>query len=526
MTQLLRAEEFPLPQIAKALAPYIRPRHEALRIRRILSIFLAQSMGMENPLSITSLISPGEDTHVKRIPPEVSGLRKNYLKAVQAQVKARDEYDRLTQELDEGALVAMRQEQQHIEDAASTHVITYLEFLQAQRKYQKLMILQSHLDLLAQKDAAQIDYLSMDSIFKEIAPAPVLPSPTSFEDKLASENTTKSLLLRLQKALLRAHGSSEEEKQSLAQALSEQQSKTTLKNADPPNASAQAFALKQTRDELVHWVEEQLAQGGQGEEAFKEELSAEMEETTLDIGQRKKAIKAKYDRYLQTRKSLLALLSAKRHAPLNKPAGAQNDITLQLRNAKKEQTENRCDKASILLPYVTEYLIPATSAQERFLQHESHLSKILEGQSQETVHVLERLAHESHLLSNYPYLASQQRFKNTVTALGGPQVGSEIGKEAESASLARAWAFASSAARSRKQDEVRERLEHGEKHAQIAKDRIRELRGILLGDVELQAAEKDEDQAGKQSEMKPSNKNGIWAGIDGNLSLHDDTSLK
>ena len=524
MTQLLRAEEFPLPQIAKALAPYIRPRHEALRIRRILSIFLAQSMGMENPLSITSLVSPSEDTHVKRIPPEVSGLRKNYLKAVQAQVKARDEYDRLTQELDEGALVAMRQEQQHIEDAASTHVITYLEFLQAQRKYQKLMILQSHLDLLAQKDAAQIDYLSMDSIFKEIAPAPVLPSPTSFEDKLASENTTKSLLLRLQKALLRAQGSSEKEKQSLAQALSEQKSKT-LKNTGPPNASAQAFALKQTRDELVHWVEEQLAQGGQAEEVFGEELPADMEETTLDIGQRKKAIKAKYDWYLQMRKSLLALLSAKRHAPLNKPAGAQNDITLQLRNAKKEQTENRCDKASIVLPYVTEYLIPATSAQKRFLQHESHLSKILEGQSQETVHVLERLAHESHLLSNYPYLASQQRYKNTVAALGGQKIGSEIGKEAESVSLARAWAFASSAARSRKQDEVRERLEHGEKHAQIAKDRIRELRGILLGDVEQEAAEKDEDQAGKQSKMKPSNKNGIWAGIDGNLSLHDDTSL-
>lgn len=522
MTQFLRAEEFPLPQIAKALAPYIRPRHEALRIRRILSIFLAQSMGMENPLSITSLVSPGEDTHVKRIPPEVSGLRKNYLKAVQAQVKARDEYNRLTQELDEGALVAMRQEQQHIEDAASTHVITYLEFLLAQRKYQKLMILQSHLDLLAQKDAAQIDYLSMDSIFKEIAPAPELPSPTSLEDKLASENTTKSLLLRLQKALLHAQGSSEKEKQSLAQALSEQQSKTTLKNANPPNASAQAFALKKTRDELVHWVEEQLAQGGQGEEVFNEELPADMEETTLDIGQRKKAIRAKYDRYLQTRKSLLALLSAKRHAPLNKPAGAQNDITLQLRNAKKE---TRCDKASIVLPYVTEYLIPATSAQKRFLQHESHLSKILEGQSQETVHVLERLAHESHLLSNYPYLASQQRFKNTVAALGGQKLGSEIGKEAESVSLARAWASASSAARSRKQKEVRERLEHGERYAQIAKDRIRELRGILFGDVEQEAAEKGEDQAGKQSEMKPSNNNGIWAGLDGNLSLLDDTSL-
>lgn len=525
MTQFVLAEESPLPQIAKAFAPYIRPRHEALRIRRILSVFLAQSMGLENPLSIPSLVLLGDDAHVKRIPPEVSGHRKKYLKAVQAYVKARDECDRLTHELDGGAPKAMRQEQQQIDDEAFTHVTTYLEFLQAQRKYQKLIILQNHLDLLAQKDAAQIDYLSMDSIFKEIAPAPELPSPTSLEDKMASENSTKRLFLRLQKALLRAQCSLEKEKQSLAQAMSEQQSETALKYADQPNASAQAFALKKTRDELVHWIEEQLAQGGQGEEVLNRELHADVEETTLDIGQRKKAIKAKYDRYLQIRKSLLALLSAKRHAPLNRPAGAQDDITLQPHSAKKEQTKNRCDKASIILPYVTEYLIPAASAQKGFLQHESHLSKILEGQSQETVHVLERLAHESHLLSNYPYLASQQRSQNAVAALDGQKLGSEGGKEAESVSLAQAWAFASSAARSMKQDEVRERLEHGEKHAQIAKDRIRELREILLGDVEEEAAEKDGDQAGKQSEMKPSNKNGIWAGLDGNLNLHGDTSL-
>lgn len=522
MTQFLLAEEFPLPQIAKALASYIRPRHEALRIRRILSIFLAQSMGLENPLSIPSLILLSEDIHVQRIPPEVSGHRKKYLKAVQAYVKARDEHNRLTQELDEGALKAMRQEQLQIEDEASTHVKTYLEFLQAQRKYRKLIILQNHLDLLAQKDAAQIDYLSMHSIFKEIAPAPEFPSPTSLEDKVKSENSTKRLFLRLQKALLYAQSSSEKEKQSLAQALLKQQIKTTLKKTDSTNASAEAFALKQTRDELVHWIEEQLAQGGQGEEVLNKEPHADMEETTLDIGQRMNAIKAKYDRYLQVRKSLLAFLSEKRHAPLNTPARAQNKINLQSHSAKEEQINKSCDKASIVLPYVIERLIPAASAQKRLLQHESYLSKILDGQSQETAHALERLAHESHLLSNYAYLVPQRCFKNPVVALDGQKRGSESRGGAESVSLAQAWAFASSAARSTKQDEVQERLEHGEKHTQIAKDRIRELREILLGEVEEELVEKDEDQA-KQPETKPSDKNGIWARLDGNLSLHDDT---
>lgn len=517
------AEEFPLPQVVKALSPYIRSRHEALRIRRILSIFLAQSMGLESPLSVTSLVLPGEDILVKRIPPEVSGLRKNYLKAVQAYVKARDENDRLTQELDVGALKAMRREQQQIEDGASTHVTTYVDLLQARRKYQKLMILQNYLDLLAEKDAAQIDYLSINSISNEIAPVPEVPSATSLEDNLASENSTKMLFLRLEKALLHAQSSSEKEKQLLAQALLKEQNETTFKKAGPPNASAQAFALKQTRDEMVHWVEAKLAQDGQGEEDPDGKHSADMKETTLDIGQREKAIKAKYDRYLQTRKSLHALLSAKRHAPLNAPAGASNEISLQPHNSKKEQTENRCDIASIVLPYATEHLIPAASAQKSFLQHRFHLSRILEAKSQENVHVLERLADESHLLSNHPYLANHQNLKKTVASFGEQNMGSESGKEAESVSLARAWAFASSAARSTKQDEVQESVEHGEKHAKIAKYRIRELRETLIGDTEQEGAKKDEDQSGKQSEMKSSNCIGIWAGLDGNLSLYDDT---
>lgn len=524
-------EGFPLSEVAKSLAPYIKTRQEALRIRRILSIFLAQNIDSAKSLSLTSLAVPSEDATVKRIPPELSGLRKHYLKAVQAYVKARDEHKKLIKGPEKDALKAVRQDHHQIEDDTSTHVTTYLELLQAQRKYQKLRILQDYLDLLARKDAAQPDYLSIESILNEIPPTLELPSAAFLKDQ--SEDSTSALILRLEKALLRARNTYEKEKQLLAQIKSEQHSEAPARESDCTIGSTQIAALRQTRDELVSWIEERLAQGQMEETPDKAPFAEEV--NPLNIEQRKKAIEAKYEEYLQVRKSLLALLSAKKLAPLHQSVEKCDDPSSQRQHNSKDSIKTNKYEASMVLPYITQYLIPAANAQKGFLQHKSHLSKILADQHEETVSVLEKLANESHLLSNYPLLAAQPRLQNTVAALG-PKLGTKIsgcaessegGQETESVTLARGWAFAASAARSAKQDEVLEHLEHGETHVEIAKDRIRGLREILVGRSEQKEADKGDDdfrvdQAGKNPKNRP--EVGIWSGLDGNLSLYDDSS--
>lgn len=540
MAQEALDKEFSLPQVAQSLAPYIKTRQEALRIRRILSVFLAQNIDGTKPLSRISLAVPGEDARIRRIPPEATGIRKKYLKALQAHVKAREEYEQFVQGPDEYPLKAIHQEQQQIDDDASAHVATYLDLLRAQRKYQKLRILQDYLDLLAQKDAAKSDYLTVESILKEISQPPELLSTASAEITsriTSSEQTTPALTLRLEKAVLRAQNAVERERQLLTKVKSEYEANSGDSNC--PDTSAEIFALSETRDELISWIEQNLAEGNQSEDSLDKDSIVDRERTSLDVDQSKKALEAKYEDYLQTRKSLVDLISERRALPTHKLVEKQEDATL---NPKSKSNKTGTYEASLVLPYLTEYIIPTSTAQKGFLKQESHLSKTLADQSRESVNILQRLADESHLLSNYPLLATQPRSQDTVAALGSRPRPTASGRtesgilpEARSVTQARAWSFAATAARSAKHDELQERLDHGDKHLEIAKRRIKELKEILGAESEEEGM-KDEDEdlrmekGTKKSKQKPVKKRevsgggslGIWAGLDGNISLNDD----
>lgn len=530
-----------MPLVAQSLAPYIKTRQEALRIRRILSIFLAQNIEGTKPLSRTSLAVPSEDARIRRIPAEVSGIRERYLKAFQAHVKARKEHEQFLQGPDKEALKAVRLEQQQIDDDASAHVATYLDLLQSQRTYQKLRILQDYLDLLARKDAAKSDYLTVESIIKEISQPPELLSTSSAESSsriTSTEDTIKALTLRVEKAVLRAQNAADKERQLLAHVKSEQHHETNSET-NCLDTSPEISALSATRDELISWIEQKLAEGNQSEDSLDNGAILDPETTSLNVNQRKEAIEAKYEDYLQSRKSLVDLISERRAFPKHKLVKKQEDVKFVSKSKSNEMT---CE-ASLVLPYLTEYITPASTAQKRFLQHESHLSKVLADQSQETMKVLQKLADESHLLSNYPLLATQARFQETVAALGSrmrPTVSgspeSEIRPEAESVTQARAWAFAATAARSAKQDELQERLDHGDRHLEVAKKRIKELKEILGVESDQRTEDEDEDlwvETGAKGYKQKSTKErdigergslGIWAGLDGNIGLSDDSA--
>ena len=536
MYPLKYTEEFPLPQVIELLAPYIKTRQEALRIRRILSLYLAQSIdgGPGNPLSLTSLAVPREDAQVKRIPPGFSGLRRNYLKALQAHIKAREEFNQLVRGPDEASLHALRQEQHKSEKEAATHVETSLGLLSAQQKYQKLRILQDYLDKLSQKDAAQADYLSVEKILKGVPQAPELPSP-AIRENLAASETTQELTLRLEKAVLRAKNALETEKRLLAHLKSQQQAEEGSENPKPTSISAQVSALTRTRDELVNWIEQQLAQSSQAEDTLNDLPKSIRKKIPLDVDQRRKDIEAKYEEYLQARQSLIALVSARSLPSLEKSVTKQDISTSDHQNKSPEEP---ISKVSLILPYLTEHIIPAKNAQQGFLQQELHLSKTLADQERKTVHMLERLADESHLLSNYPFLAAQPRFQNAVAALGSksrPKLArtGDLGarREAHIVSQARAWAFAASAAKSAKDKEIQERLDHAEKNVGIAKERLQELNEILGVDPEPQGegeGSRAEDLVGKSKRKalkKPIDNRGlgIWAGLDGNFRVPGDS---
>lgn len=535
-------KEFPLPQVWEALAPYIKTRQEALRIRKILSLYLTSHIRSVDDEVVNNLVlsAPGGAVQVPKVPTELSGFRKDYLRALQANIRARNEYKELTRDAidakSEATFDIGPPYSRRVEDKAE-RLSTYLSLLQERRTYEKLSILQDYLEVLNKKDVAASDYLSIDRMQRELPLVPEAPVATS--RSLSSNNDTENLIHRLERTVLRAKHALENEKNLIAKLKDEQQTESRqaeVTDAESPamgsGSGSKLAALCRTRDELIRWMEEQLAKSSQiSEDTPLEDSNRDLERKDSDIEQRKAAIAAKYEQYLEARKGMIAAASETVSYQGQVEGGKEQH---QIVDPKVESNRSDNDQqASWMLPYLTEYLIPSARAQKAFLQQESHLATSLSKQQNLTTQLLNRLANESHLLSNYPLLSRQPRFKDTVAALGPKQL-SPPSHESRSTYEARAWAFAADAARSATHEAVEGRLEHGFTHVKNAKAVLDEIR-ILLGTDSVDEAGRggaiDTDDMG-MSESTTSKRHppmskdatqrgpeGIWSGLNGKVGL-------
>ena len=101
LAKMTTLEDALFSRITESLGPHIKTRSEALRIRRILTLYLASALAVSNGRMISpmSLAIPGQDVYVKSIPSDISGIRRDYLLALQAHVKARQNYERTSRKL-------------------------------------------------------------------------------------------------------------------------------------------------------------------------------------------------------------------------------------------------------------------------------------------------------------------------------------------------------------------------------------------------------------------------------------------
>ena len=90
----------PLPSVAQALEPYLKPRHEVTRIRNELHGHLHRHVQQDGaPLTAVSLTSPRDSLPQSEIPATISGVRRAYLRALQAHAAAQARYDALKADL-------------------------------------------------------------------------------------------------------------------------------------------------------------------------------------------------------------------------------------------------------------------------------------------------------------------------------------------------------------------------------------------------------------------------------------------
>ncbi|KAL1867599.1 carbamoyl-phosphate synthase (glutamine-hydrolyzing) cpa2 [Paecilomyces lecythidis] len=532
-----------IPPFAKPLAPYLKSRQEAFRIRQILTLHLQSQIkfaedgsngGNQQSQPHLSLCNPQSVVSVDRVPADFSGLRKEYLEALRENVAARREYNALAEDVTSRKL--MRQTNVAADappsNEPSTELQTYLALLRDRQRLQKLRVFEDHLARLDAPDTSDLDrlYKSGQSSLGTHQLDGQMESGTS--DSSAMREGLGQLVYKLEKAVLRAKSQLDREKKLLEELQATRES-LEERSASP---GVKVAALQRIRDELVQWVEAKLvASGGEGNDYLPQFSQDEVDDMSRAIEERKGQIKEQYASYVEARRALLDSISVASQPLASPPAKSPLKSTPEGRPTGEVLDMEVLD----LLPYASEVLLPLSKTQKSLALQKTYLSGVLAKEKSTARRMLDRLSDESHLLPEYPLLARQPRYKQAVAAISSRSTGesSEQGKPDEILSRAQAWAFASDAARTHERAYVEEKTDVGKEMAESAEQTLKEVYEIINQDYEEEheaGASQDEGDIWA-SEVRPTRTRarqgrtekrttgrGPWSGLNGRVGVVGD----
>lgn len=535
-TMTLDDPQVHIPQLGKPLAPYVKSRQEALRIRQALTCYLRSLITFDDADPSTqsshlALCVPIDAvTDVKRIPIDLTGLRKQYLQALQANVAARKEFSAVSEDV-----VSMRRQRApkhpspEFEDQQDpgADLRDYLLLLRERRRKAKLQVFQHYLEELKEKEVNRLeDFEDKNDSSPELLLADGMDADVS--GGKGSEGDLESLVHNLERAVVRARGQLDREKQLFEKLKARHDARDKAVTV----ASALKFkALQRTRDELVQWIEERLVADGDPDESLVQDLPAEeIEKAQRAIELQKTHIAEQYAAYLEARREVLDAASRACQpvtvTPKPPPRSTPNDASIQT-----IPPPNPLD----VLAHASEIMIPLSKSQKALALQKSFLSGLLAKEKSTALRALHRLSDESHLLPEYPILARQPRFKHAVAALNSrnsPPTPTQAPPD-EVKSMAEAWAFASEAAATNQRDRVQQKVALGTEVARDARKTLDEVYHILNQDLEsvLQdggPASSDIWASEARSTRGPVRSNasrierrakGPWAGLDGRVGV-------
>lgn len=523
----------PVPQFAKPLAPYIKSRQEVLKIRRALTLYLRNQVVFSeaNAGSHLSLSTSYNVVGAKRTPKEITGLRKEYLRAVQEHAAAKKEYDDLVQEAANRKKEAEPPTKQRLGNGQELQ--TYRALLHDRRRREKLQIFHHYLEELDRKQAARPNYLNVQGDQKSNSTFEIFGGEVTQGHGSQRENgeDLETIIHNLEKAVVRAKQQLDSEK-NLLEGL-KQSSKGNAGKGPSGSAdnSVKVEALQRTRDELVSWVEEKLATSSS--EELDQTDDDEIPDSARSSEDQKAEIKEHYEAYIEARKRLLASASmAPPQAPINETTEHKE---LDDSGMRRRTT---CEGSVSFLPYANDILLPLYKAQKALGLQKSYISAVMAREKFNTCRTLDRLNDESHLIPSYPILAKQPRFQHAVTAIKSRSLGSISPErsdvtEDEVVSHAQAWAFASEAARGNTSDYIEERTTLGFEAADNAEEVLKEVYDIMNQDHSKTVRGHEEDKQdetdiwttdvkpgkGTGRPARPSKPKGPWSGLNGKVGL-------
>ncbi|KAH6636650.1 hypothetical protein F5144DRAFT_568192 [Chaetomium tenue] len=509
------ASENTFKNIQKTLEPYIRPREEVTRIRQILAVHLGSNLNDGGALGPLALI----DTDEIEPPSTARGLQKEYLEALNANIKARDEFTACCHEQPQP-----KETPTSIDDQGADRLQEHHTAIRLRQRHDKLQAIEGGITSLSQKPAASPNFLKPEEIFRDSRPLPDMPrelvTALTF-DKSSSGPHIKGLVDQLEKHVLQTKLLLQREEQLLEKV----KSRSTVR-PETVSPGAKFEALNKTRETLINWIETELSKaagedgGAEGQEPQKHRPHAE----SLNMEEQLASIQEKYAQYLEARKTLLQLVSQQPQPVIRPPT----------KEAKPPAagTPKPPPTAHLLSPYL-EQLLSLSREQKGLIAHKSHLNGTISKQVKENSQIIDHLAEESHLIPAHPIPGAGRAnaaFAEATSMTGAPGPSDRV----------RPWVFAADSAKISTLEAVAEKIEEGQVALEGSMRRFGEIEELLGPPPDSQQKDKGgragEDNlwlaegrpsgrtAGSRKNTigkaeKPAEPKTVWDTLDGNLGL-------
>lgn len=508
--EFLQDSPEPIKQVHLSLEPFIKSRHEALHIRRVLAAHLRSHVGVKEDCLVSQPLSLAGATLNGEVPSSgVRGIRRDYVRSIRANVKAKEQYENSKR----GHQLKDRPQQSevytgYVQEGPETILESFFDVVKCRRKHERLRIVQDYIDMLAQKPAAAASHLDPEVVLRDVESLPNVPKELMNYSRPHQEferTDLKALVGQLEKSVLRAKLMLKKEQRFLAKIKSDRL------GASPVSVSRKGRlqALGMARNELINWIEIELAKAGESSQDSTAGHSNEVNEQAGKgyIENRLQLIQRQYSQYIKIRQSLVFAAIGRVEPP---PVKVCNNVIEQ--QVEREDPFDSTAMSHVIYPYLEE-LTYVSNMQKHIIQQKSYLTTSLAKQLKEVRQGFDRLGDESHLLLTHPLtLVNSSHHK------GPPSFSDEISSQGKlnSKLRARAWVFASDSATSATRKAIDEKLEEGKKSTLDAQQTLSELYS-LFGEEAGKANVSGEVVIGESMPKVP--KKDIWGQLDGQLGV-------
>ncbi|UKZ73178.1 hypothetical protein TrVFT333_000819 [Trichoderma virens FT-333] len=506
-----------LIKFQKQLEPYIKPREQVNYIRRVLALHLGSCAGNGAIQSPLFLVDGSQEV---TMPPDLTGVFREYVEALQANTAARRQFD---------SLLKNNTPEEPEPPKPKANSIDMMEericLLKLRQKRESLLAVRQSLDLLMEKPAATREFLDAKHIFQGSPGVPSAPDDVInglAVDQSSTQSGLSDRIQQLEKTVLRAKLLLKQEEQTV------RETRARSKNQfDMVSNGARVEALTTTRNELITWIENELGKASPGASSGAKSGSHTSRVSPSTIAANLEEISKKYAKYVSSRKTLLEMetqqsqLSQPSHPTLLPPAQLVAGL------------DRSSNKPPIpidhhLTPYLRA-LAAISVSQKAAISQKAFFTSALSKQNQDACQLLGRLGEESHLLPAYPMKDSLRRRSGIQTEIASKSEHPDISKRIKP------WVFAADSAKIALLEYAAETVDIGQVALENCLENLREIDFLLgypeEGEESGEVSERQSKAGTRLGSQKRTSKNSItddghdvWSRLHGNLGVLRDAA--